>query len=108
MANLNINIPDPMKEFVDREIGSGRFKDASDFMQLLIAEAMEAHEIEFSEAPKNGSTSCCLNQLIPLIGANTFPFVQANLRNWQDASSKTIKENARHEPYLDTVSRIDK
>jgi hypothetical protein len=27
MANLSISIPDPMKEFVDREIGSGRFKD---------------------------------------------------------------------------------
>ena len=48
MANLNINIPDSMKEFVDREIGSGRFKDASTYVQLLIAEAMESEAIGFS------------------------------------------------------------
>lgn len=52
MANLNIDIPDSMKEFVDREIGSGRFKDASTYLQLLIAEAMESEETGFSEKAK--------------------------------------------------------
>ncbi len=53
MATLNINIPDPMKEFVDREIGSGRFKDASTFVQLLILEAMDTQEeAGFSEEEK--------------------------------------------------------
>jgi Arc/MetJ-type ribon-helix-helix transcriptional regulator len=49
MATLNIILPDPMKEFVDRAIGSGRFKDESAFMQFLIADAMETPENEFSE-----------------------------------------------------------
>ncbi len=52
MATLNINIPEPMKEFVDREINSGRFKDASTFMQLLIADALENQETGFSEAER--------------------------------------------------------
>jgi Arc/MetJ-type ribon-helix-helix transcriptional regulator len=52
MANLNIVIPDPMKDFVDREIGSGRFKDASAFVQLLIAEAMETRESSFTAEEK--------------------------------------------------------
>lgn len=52
MATLQINIPDPMKEFVDREIGSGRFKDASTYVQLLIAEAMESHWSNLSDAEK--------------------------------------------------------
>ena len=52
MANLNISIPDSMKEFVDREIDSGRFNDASMFVQLLIAEAMENQEAGFSEQEK--------------------------------------------------------
>ena len=52
MATLNINVPEPMKEFVDREISSGRFKDASMFVQLLIAEAMESQEAGFSDEEK--------------------------------------------------------
>ena len=50
MATLTINVPDTMKEFVDREISSGRFKDASMFMQILIAEAIENQDVGFSEA----------------------------------------------------------
>jgi len=49
VATLNITISAPMKDFVDREIGSGRFKDASAYVQRLIAEAMESQEIDFSE-----------------------------------------------------------
>jgi Arc/MetJ-type ribon-helix-helix transcriptional regulator len=52
MATLNIDIPDTMKEFMDREIGSGRFKDASAYVQLLIAEAMDYEENGFSEEEK--------------------------------------------------------
>ena len=52
MATVNIQSPDRMKEFVDREIDAGRFKDASMFVQLLIAEAMENQEPGFSEAEK--------------------------------------------------------
>ena len=52
MTNLNISIPEPMKEFVDRRIGNGRFKDVSDYVQLLIAEDMESTQIDFSPAEK--------------------------------------------------------
>ena len=52
MATLNVNLPDPMKNFVDREVSSGRFRDASTYVQLLIAEATEAKETEFSEREK--------------------------------------------------------
>jgi Arc/MetJ-type ribon-helix-helix transcriptional regulator len=52
MATLNVNIPEPMKQFVDREVGSGRFTDASAYVQLLIAEAMETKEVGFSEEEK--------------------------------------------------------
>ena len=53
MATFNITIPEPMKEFVDREINSGRFKDASMFVQLLIAETMATQEAGFSEEEKD-------------------------------------------------------
>src|SRR4051812_8303204 len=53
MPIVNVNLPDPMKDFVEQEIRSGRFKDASAFVQLLIAEEMEARETSFSEEEKN-------------------------------------------------------
>jgi Arc/MetJ-type ribon-helix-helix transcriptional regulator len=44
VATINVNLPDSLKEFVDRKVGSGSFKDASAYLQILIAEAMEAQE----------------------------------------------------------------
>jgi Arc/MetJ-type ribon-helix-helix transcriptional regulator len=38
-----------MMEFVDRKIGAGRFKDASVYLQLLISEAMESPDTDFTE-----------------------------------------------------------
>src|ERR1022692_2115760 len=49
MATLNITLPDAMMEFLDRKIGTGRFKDASVYLQLLIAEAMDSPETDFTE-----------------------------------------------------------
>src|SRR5258708_7332785 len=52
MATLNINLPDAMMEFLDQKIGTGQFKDASVYLQLLIAEAMESREADFTEKEK--------------------------------------------------------
>lgn len=49
MADINISIPDSMKAFVDSKVGPGRPKDISAYLQLLIAEAMEAQEDDFTE-----------------------------------------------------------
>ena len=49
MVDLNISIPANMKEFLDRKIGDGRFKDAAAYMQMLIAEAMDAEDYDFTE-----------------------------------------------------------
>ena len=40
MATITIDLPDVMKEFLDRQVHSGRFKDSSTFVQMLIAEAV--------------------------------------------------------------------
>jgi Arc/MetJ-type ribon-helix-helix transcriptional regulator len=52
MATLNITLPDAMMEFLDRKIGTGQFKDASVYLQLLIAEAMESPEAVFTDEEK--------------------------------------------------------
>ncbi len=40
MATLTIELPDTMKDYVDREVGAGRFKDSSALVQMLIADAI--------------------------------------------------------------------
>jgi Arc/MetJ-type ribon-helix-helix transcriptional regulator len=49
MVTLNIDLPDAMKAFVDSKVGPGRPKDVSAYMQMLIAEAMETQEVDFTE-----------------------------------------------------------
>jgi Arc/MetJ-type ribon-helix-helix transcriptional regulator len=63
MPTISVNIPDPMKDFVDREVGSGRFRDASAFVQLLIAEAMESQEVLFSDADRERIDQLLLESL---------------------------------------------
>jgi antitoxin ParD1/3/4 len=36
MQTMNISLPDPLKEFVDQQIASGRYSSASEYMRELI------------------------------------------------------------------------
>jgi len=36
MQSMNISLPDPLKEFVDREIAKGRYSSASEYIRELI------------------------------------------------------------------------
>lgn len=38
MQGMNISIPDPLKEFVDRQIATGRYSSASEYVRELIRE----------------------------------------------------------------------
>jgi Arc/MetJ-type ribon-helix-helix transcriptional regulator len=49
METIHIDLPDEMKAFVENKIGPGRLHDASAYVQLLIAEAMDAQQLDFSE-----------------------------------------------------------
>ena len=40
MASITVDIPDVMKEFLDRQVQTGRYKSNSTFVQILIAEAV--------------------------------------------------------------------
>jgi antitoxin ParD1/3/4 len=46
MQSMNISLPDPLKQFVDGQIASGRYSSASDYMRELIRadEKREAQE----------------------------------------------------------------
>lgn len=36
MQNMNISLPEPLKEFVDKQVASGRYGSASEYMSELI------------------------------------------------------------------------
>ena len=38
MQSMNISLPDPMKEFVDGQISTGRYSSVSEYMRELIRE----------------------------------------------------------------------
>jgi antitoxin ParD1/3/4 len=38
MQSMNISLPDPMKDFVDGQIASGRYSSASEYVRELIRE----------------------------------------------------------------------
>ena len=38
MDSMNISLPEPMKAFVDRQIASGRYGSASEYVRALIRE----------------------------------------------------------------------
>ena len=46
MQSMNISLPDPMKEFVDGQISTGRYSSVSEYMRELIREdeKRKAHE----------------------------------------------------------------
>ena len=45
MPTMNISLPDPLKEFVDAQIASGRYSSASEYVRMLIRED-EKHRAE--------------------------------------------------------------
>ena len=41
MATMNVSLPDPMKQWVERQAESGRFSNASDYVRDLIRRDQE-------------------------------------------------------------------
>ena len=41
MATMNVSLPDPMKEWVERQARSGRYSNASDYVRDLIRRDQE-------------------------------------------------------------------
>ncbi|NBN63438.1 type II toxin-antitoxin system ParD family antitoxin [Microvirga tunisiensis] len=41
MATMNVSLPDPMKEWVEAQAGSGRYSNASDYVRDLIRRDQE-------------------------------------------------------------------
>ncbi len=48
MATMNVSLPDPMKEWVENQVGGGLYSNASDYVRDLIRQDQDAqnkHEL---------------------------------------------------------------
>ena len=56
MATMNVSLPDPMREWVENQIKTGRYANASDYMRDLIRRDQEAKDA-LIEALEKGAAS---------------------------------------------------
>jgi antitoxin ParD1/3/4 len=50
MQTMNISLPEPLKEFVDRQVGSGRYSSVSEYVRDLIRDDQKRKAQEALEA----------------------------------------------------------
>ena len=56
MATMNVSLPDPMREWIEDQIKTGRYANASDYMRDLIRRDQEAKDA-LIEALEKGAMS---------------------------------------------------
>lgn len=49
MATMNVSLPDPMKDWVEKQARSGRYSNASDYVRALIRRDQESREQAIAE-----------------------------------------------------------
>lgn len=50
MVTLNISLPEPLGAFVEAQVGAGKYRDPSEYVQTLIRQAYQAQERSAIEA----------------------------------------------------------
>ena len=56
MATMNVSLPDPMREWIEGQIKTGRYANASDYMRDLIRRDQESKDAVI-EALEKGAAS---------------------------------------------------
>ena len=67
MATLNISIPDEMRAWIDSQVESGRYANASDYLRDLIRENLTRHELiklALIEGEKSGESTLSIKDII--------------------------------------------
>ena len=67
MATLNISIPDEMRAWIDSQVDSGRYANASDYVRDLIRENLTRHDLiklALLEGEKSGESSLSIQDII--------------------------------------------
>lgn len=65
MATMNISLPDKMREWIDRQVATGRFANASDFVRDLIRDAQTRVERDEKSSKRDENEAVLQPFLIP-------------------------------------------
>lgn len=69
MATLNISITEDMREWVDQQVSSGRYANASDYMRDLIRtnqSATDAIRLALIEGEQSGESALSIDDIIEM------------------------------------------
>ncbi len=69
MATLNISITEDMREWVDQQVSSGRYANASDYMRDLIRtnqSAADAIRLALIEGEQSGESALNIDDIIEM------------------------------------------
>lgn len=67
MATLNISIPDEMRQWIDSQVGSGRYANASDYIRDLIRDNLTRNDLikmALIEGEQRGESSLSIQDII--------------------------------------------
>jgi antitoxin ParD1/3/4 len=81
---MNISLPEPLKEFVDEQVNSGRYSSASDYVRELIREDARRKVGERLEA-------------VLLEGLNSGDPIPVTAEFWEERRSELFRRADRHQ-----------
>jgi antitoxin ParD1/3/4 len=82
MATLNISIPEPLREFVERQVAEGGHGDASEYIHKLLREEQKKRAKEKVEA-------------LLLEGLQSGPATEMTAQDWEDIRREVHERHAR-------------
>ena len=74
MATLNISIPDEMRQWIDSQVHSGRYANASDYIRDLIRDNLTRNDLikmALIEGEQSGESSLNIQDIIKSEKKNT-------------------------------------
>jgi antitoxin ParD1/3/4 len=74
MATLNISIPDEMRQWIDSQVASGRYANASDYIRDLIRDNLTRNDLikmALIEGEQSGESSLSIQDIIQSEKKNT-------------------------------------
>ncbi len=67
MATLNISLPDEMRQWINRQVSSGRYANASDYIRDLIRDNLTRTDminLALIEGEQSGESSLSIQEII--------------------------------------------
>ena len=83
MQTMNISLPEPLKEFIDEQVGTGRYSSASEYVRELVRGDEKRLEREKLEA-------------LLLEGLQSSPATEMTRQDWKDIRAEGMRQLEAH------------